>query len=173
MASHDVADNKSHSHLHIEPSKLSNSMVISPVTESSIHDLEKQESPLQLTSPDGGALYSHFTQPQKRLIITLIAFAGLFSPLSSFIYFPAITSLASSLNVSVEKINLTITSYMVVAGIAPAVIGSMSDVTGRRIVYILTMGIYTAANVGLAVCNNWASLLVLRMVQSAGSAGGH
>ncbi|OBT60772.1 hypothetical protein VE03_09747 [Pseudogymnoascus sp. 23342-1-I1] len=168
MASHDATDNKSQSQN--DPDSLVNSMAISPSTEPSTHDLEKQEPPFQLTSPDDRALYSHFTKPQKRLIITLIAFAGLFSPLSSFIYFPAITSLASSLNVSVEKINLTITSYMVVAGLAPAVIGSMSDVTGRRFVYILTMGIYTAANVGLTVCNNWASLLVLRMVQSAGSA---
>lgn len=118
--------------------------------------------------------YSHFTKPQKRLIITVIAAAGLFSPLGSFIYFPAITSLASSLNVSIEKINLTITSYMIVAGIAPAVMGNMSDVACRRLVYILTLGIYTVVNVGFAVCNNWASLslLVLRMVQSAGSAGG-
>ncbi|KFY38623.1 hypothetical protein V494_04287 [Pseudogymnoascus sp. VKM F-4513 (FW-928)] len=145
-------------------------MDISPATEPSTQDLEKQELPFQLPSPDDRAPYSYFTKQEKRLIIVLITFAGLFSPLSSFIYFPAITSLSSSLNVSVEKINLTITSYMIVAGIAPAVIGSMSDVTGRRFVYLLTMGIYTAANVGLALCNNWASLLVLRMVQSAGSA---
>lgn len=170
MTSQDVAGNKPHDHT--GSSSLATSMAILPVTEPSIRDLEKQEPPLQQTSPDNGALYSHFTKRQKRLIITLITFAGLFSPLSSFIYFPAITSLASSLDVSVEKINFTITSYMIVAGIAPAVIGSMSDVTGRRFVYILTMGIYTAANVGLALCKNWASLLVLRMLQSAGSAGG-
>lgn len=169
MSSHDVAANALPNDRN--SSSLGTSMDISVVTEPLTQDLEKQEIPLQLPSITNEAPYSCFTKPQKRLIIILITFAGLFSPLSSFIYFPAITSLSSSLNVSVEKINLTITSYMVVAGIAPAVIGSMSDVTGRRFVYLLTMGIYTASNVGLAVCNNWASLLVLRMVQSAGSAG--
>ena len=58
--------------------------------------------------------YSTFTKAQKRLIVFLIAFAGMFSPLSSFIYYPAITSLSKDLHVSIELINLTITSYMVV-----------------------------------------------------------
>ncbi|KAI8939501.1 hypothetical protein NX059_003272 [Plenodomus lindquistii] len=59
---------------------------------------------------------------------------------------------------------------MIVAGIAPALIGDMADVTGRRVVYLLTMGIYCVANVGIAVQSSWAALFVLRMVQSAGSA---
>ena len=115
--------------------------------------------------------YSHFTKNQKRLIVFLVAFAATFSPLSSFIFFPAISALSESLHVSIEKINLTVTSYMIVAGIAPAVIGDMADFTGRRIVYLLTMGIYCAANIGLAVQKSWLALFLLRMVQSAGSAG--
>ena len=115
--------------------------------------------------------YSHFTQMQKRLTIFLITFAATFSPLSSFIFFPAINALSASLHVSVEKVNLTITSYMIVAGIAPAVIGDMADMTGRRIVYLLTMGIYCVANVGLAVQSSWTALFILRMLQSAGGAG--
>jgi MFS family permease len=156
-----------------DESTLAAEVPIPPPTKATTPDLEKQESPVPsiTNQSDDQAPYSHFSGSEKRLIVFLIAFAGLFSPLSSFIYFPAITSLAQSLNVSVESINLTITSYMIIAGIAPAVIGNMADVTGRRFVYILTMGIYTAANIGLAVSNNWATLLVLRMVQSAGSAG--
>lgn len=115
--------------------------------------------------------YSTFTKPEKRLICFLIAFAGMFSPLSSFIYYPAITSLSKDLQVSIEQINLTITSYMVVSGIAPAVIGDLADFTGRRWVYILTLAIYCAANVGLALQRSWPALLVLRMAQSAGSSG--
>lgn len=113
--------------------------------------------------------YSTFTKSQKRLIVFLIAFAGMFSPLSSFIYYPAITSLSKDLHVSIELINLTITSYMVISGIAPAVIGDLADMTGRRWVYILTLAIYCAADVGLALQRSWPALLVLRMVQSVGS----
>jgi len=115
--------------------------------------------------------YSTFTKSQKRLIVFLIAIAGMFSPLSSFIYYPAITSLSKDLHVSIELINLTITSYMVVSGIAPAFIGDLADMTGRRWVYILTLAIYCAADVGLALQRSWVALLLLRMVQSVGSSG--
>lgn len=115
--------------------------------------------------------YSVFTTSQKRLTVFLVTFAALFSPLSSFIFFPAVDALSKSLNVSVEKINLTITSYMIIAGIAPAIMGDMADMTGRRIVYLLTLSLYCVANVGLAVQHSWTALFILRMLQSAGGAG--
>ncbi|KAF2108601.1 major facilitator superfamily domain-containing protein [Lophiotrema nucula] len=114
--------------------------------------------------------YSTFTTSQKRLIVALITFAATFSPLSSFIFFPAIDALSTSLKVSVAKINLTITSYMIVAGIAPAIVGDMADMTGRRSVYLLAMTIYCAANIGLAVQSTWTALFILRMLQGAGGA---
>ncbi len=49
--------------------------------------------------------------------------------------------------------------------------GDMADVTGRRAVYLITLSIYCIANIGITVQNAWAALFVLRMIQSAGSAG--
>lgn len=115
--------------------------------------------------------YSGFTNFQKRQIALLVAFATMFSPLSSFIYYPCIDSIAKDLDVTVELINLTITSYMIVSGIAPAIIGDFADMVGRRPIYIITFIIYFAANVGLATQRSYPALLVLRMVQSAGSSG--
>ncbi|KAL4988373.1 MFS general substrate transporter [Aspergillus falconensis] len=115
-------------------------------------------------------VYSVFTKREKHIAVFLVTFAATFSPLSSFIFFPAISALSESLNVSVANINLTVTSYMIVAGLAPAIIGDLADMTGRRNVYILTMLIYAAANVGLAAQNSWLALFLLRMVQSAGGA---
>lgn len=60
---------------------------------------------------------------------------------------------------------------MIVAGLAPAILGDLADKVGRRIVHIFMMTIYCAANIGLAFQSNWTALFVLRMVQSAGSAG--
>jgi len=125
----------------------------------------------QLNTQAPSIPYSTFAKAEKRLICFLIAFAAMFSPLSSFIYYPAITSLSKDLHVSIELINLTITSYMIVSGIAPAVIGDLADITGRRWIYILTLLIYCAADVGLALQRSWPALLVLRMVQSVGSSG--
>jgi MFS family permease len=71
----------------------------------------------------------------------LISIAATFSPLSSFIFFPATNGLSQSLHVSVGRINLTITSYMIVAGLAPSILGDLADNIGRRIVYLLMMSI--------------------------------
>jgi MFS family permease len=72
---------------------------------------------------------------------------------------------------SVAKINLTVTSYMIVAGLAPAIIGDLADMAGRRNVYLATLFVYLAANIGLALQKSWLALFLLRMVQSAGGAG--
>lgn len=117
------------------------------------------------------APYSGFTNSQRKQVALLVAFAAMFSPLSSFIYYPCIDSIAKDLDVTVELMNLTITSYMVVSGIAPAIIGDFADILGRRPIYMITFIIYFAANVGLATQKSYPALLVLRMVQSAGSSG--
>ncbi|RYP92180.1 hypothetical protein DL770_001687 [Monosporascus sp. CRB-9-2] len=95
----------------------------------------------------------------------------MFSPMSSFIFYPVTTSLAKSLDVTVGLINLAITTYMVVSGITPAILGNAADKIGRRPVYILALTLYLLANIGLAQQSNFAALLVLRMIQSVGSSG--
>lgn len=116
-------------------------------------------------------VYSIFSRSQKIWITILVAFAGWFSTLSSFIYFPAITALADSLQTSIANINLTVTAYLVVSAIAPAITGDLADMSGRRPVVIGMLGVYVVANVGLAVQRSYPAVLVLRMVQSAGISG--
>lgn len=115
--------------------------------------------------------YSSFSRRQKVFITSLTAFAAVFSPLSSFIYYPAIHALARDLDISIEQANLGVTTYMIVAGIVPALIANAADRSGRRKVYVVALIVYFAANVGLALQRNYAALLCLRMLQSAGGAG--
>ena len=98
--------------------------------------------------PEGGLQddsrpYSCFSPRQKTCISSMASFSAMFSGLSSFIYYPSITAISRSLHVSVELINLTITSYQVVS--------------------------YFSANMGLALQNSYSALVVLRCVQSAGA----
>jgi MFS family permease len=71
----------------------------------------------------------------------------------------------------VDLINLTITCYLAVAGIAPAMMGNLSDRDGRRPVYILMVVLMVASHTGLALQSSYAVLFIPRMVQSAGSFG--
>ncbi|CAG7926088.1 unnamed protein product [Penicillium olsonii] len=120
-------------------------------------------------SADVDVDYSVFTDGQRRFIVFMASWAGFFSPVSSQIYFPALNTLAKDLHVSNSLINLTLTSYMIFQGLSPMFIGDFADKAGRRPAYIVCFVIYIAANIGLALQNNYAALFVLRCLQSAGS----
>ncbi|KAH8753094.1 major facilitator superfamily domain-containing protein [Diaporthe sp. PMI_573] len=115
--------------------------------------------------------YTVFTKGQKRFISLVASFAAMFSTLMSYIYYPALVPMSRSLGVSVTLINLTVTSYLIVAAIAPAFMGDMADQAGRRPIYILMFTLLIGANIGMALQDSYAALFVLRMLQSAGSSG--
>jgi hypothetical protein len=70
-----------------------------------------EQGDVQLETPP--PLYTIFSHREKAGIIILVSFLAIISPLSSSIYFPALTSIADDLNVSISLVNLTITTYLV------------------------------------------------------------
>lgn len=115
--------------------------------------------------------YTLFTKNERRWIVAMIALAGWFSTLSSFIYYPAIPVIADDLGASIGMVDLTVTSYLIVSAIAPAVVGDAADTFGRRPLYAITLTLYVVANVGIALQRSAVALLLLRMLQSAGISG--
>lgn len=57
--------------------------------------------------------FSILSEGHKKWTIAITAFVTFLSPVSGSIYFPAINELARDLHVSPEKINLTITAFLV------------------------------------------------------------
>lgn len=138
--------------------------------DSSAHPQTTPE-PADMGAPAAPPPYTLFTKTERRIMVVLIALAGWFSTLSSFIYYPAISRIADDLDTSVTLINLTVTSYMIVSGVAPAIVGDASDMFGRRPLYLTALTLYVLANVGIALQDSFAALLVLRMLQSAAISG--
>ncbi|KAL2840731.1 major facilitator superfamily domain-containing protein [Aspergillus pseudodeflectus] len=133
-------------------------------------------APLALTPPANDVSpsqnYSVFTTAQKRFIVVMVTLAAFVSPLSAQIYYPVMPMLADTYGFnSMAPINLTITTYMLLQGLAPVILGPFSDACGRRLAYILSFMILTAANNGLALQESYAALMALRCLQSAGSSG--
>ncbi|OBZ68525.1 Quinidine resistance protein 1 [Grifola frondosa] len=116
--------------------------------------------------------YSVYTPREKWFIVSVAAFAALFSPLTANIYFPAIPTIATAFHKSTELINLTVTVYMIVQGISPMFWGTLGDRWGRRPMFMSCMLVLSASCVGLALVPTHAYwlLMVLRCVQAAGSA---
>ncbi|KAK3321245.1 major facilitator superfamily domain-containing protein [Cercophora scortea] len=92
-----------------------------------------------------------FTKRERWFVIVIIGVAGLFSGLSSNIYFPALDQIAT-------------------VSISPLIWGSFSDTIGRRPIYIASFSVYIAANIALSYSPNYAVLLIFRGLQAAGSA---
>ncbi|KAI9649105.1 hypothetical protein NHQ30_001672 [Ciborinia camelliae] len=80
--------------------------------------------------------YHIFSMAKKRQLVYIVSLAGLFSPLSSNIYFPALKEISTDLNVSLSLVSLTVTIYMIVQGLAPSFWGPISDTKGRRITFM-------------------------------------
>ncbi|KAL2866070.1 MFS general substrate transporter [Aspergillus lucknowensis] len=128
--------------------------------------ISEQQSSVQSEAP-----YSVVPEREKIFLMLLCSFAALISPLAGSIYFPAIVAIADDLDVSIAKINLTITMYLIFQGLAPSVVASLSDTYGRRPPYIACFMIFLGANIGLAVQDSYPALMVLRCLQSSGSSG--
>lgn len=115
--------------------------------------------------------YTVFSTAHKWCIVAMVSYAALFSTLTSFIYYPAIPQLAQAFTVSVDKINLTITSYMAVATVAPILLGDAADVLGRRPAYMLALSLYIGTNVAIVLSNSYAALVGLRALQALAISG--
>lgn len=133
------------------------------------------EPKLELGAPSVSLIpeepYSAFNSWQKRWIVILMASVGCLGTLSSFVYFPAIPQLADHLHVSVANINLTITVYLIVAAIAPTIVGNSADTIGRRPTVAVCLVIYLGADIGLALSPSFTALLCFRILQAAGISG--
>ena len=133
--------------------------------------LEAQPEVNANTEPDSQQVHSVFGKHQKRFIVLMVSMASFFSPLSGQIYYPVMPTLVENYHLSIALVNLTVTTYLILQGLAPSFMGTFADTGGRRPAYIIAFAIYTAANIGLALQNSFAALLILRCIQSAGSSG--
>ncbi|OCF32262.1 hypothetical protein I316_06177 [Kwoniella heveanensis BCC8398] len=114
--------------------------------------------------------YTTFSHRQRLLIITIASFSATFSGFASNIYFPVIPTMAEALYTTPAKINLTVTSYMIFQAICPTFWGAVSDAYGRRLTVISTLTVFLGACIGLALTQHYYQLVILRCLQSAGSA---
>ncbi|KAL6716027.1 hypothetical protein ACLMJK_006989 [Lecanora helva] len=134
-------------------------------------DIKPAKEPVSEQPATTDAPYSVFSVPQKRMIVLTASLGAVFSPMATTIYLPALNQLSRDLHVSSTLINLTVTTFLILQGLAPMMIAGFSDTAGRRPAYMFCFIVFIAANIGLAIQRNYAALMVLRCVQSTGSSG--
>ena len=115
--------------------------------------------------------YTVFTKLERCFIVAMISYASWSANLSTFIFLPALKPLSEAFNVSVDRINLVITVYMAVGAVLPLFVGDAADVLGRRAAYVVTLTLFAAANLGLALAESYDVFLGLWMLQAVGQSG--
>ncbi|KAJ8652386.1 hypothetical protein O0I10_011966 [Lichtheimia ornata] len=141
----------------------------------SVVEVNSGENTMQLSMADKNDQqqlqqpFSIYSWKQKVAISILVSLTGLISPMSGSIYLPGLNAIQEELNTTATLINLTVTCYMVFQGVSPTLWGSLSDSWGRRPIYLSTLIVYLGTCVGCALAPDYASLLVLRMLQAFGS----
>lgn len=108
---------------------------------------------------------------QKIWIGVLMALITSLGLMATDVYTPAMPTMMQALATSSDKVQLTITVFLIAAGLSQLIYGPLSDHWGRRPVLISGLAVYV---LGTALCifaNSIPLLLVGRFIQGIGTGG--
>ncbi|MGO4546343.1 Bcr/CflA family multidrug efflux MFS transporter [Paenibacillus sp. 2TAB23] len=115
------------------------------------------------------------TKSNNLKVVKLALLLGLFSTLGPFtidMYLPAFPEIVKQYETTASLVQLSLTACLLGLGIGQLVMGSMSDVYGRRGPLLISMAVYAIASLACAFSPNIGLLIVFRFVQGfAASAG--
>ncbi|KAI1328105.1 major facilitator superfamily domain-containing protein [Xylariaceae sp. FL0255] len=117
--------------------------------------------------------YTIFTKKHRYVLTFIVGVVSLVSPLTANLYLPLLPLLETTYRVSLQAIYLTLTLYVVIAAIFPAVFAPTADIYGRRVVALIAAIVYTLGSIGLTINNvtakSYPVLLLMRALQAVGA----
>lgn len=115
------------------------------------------------------------TNKNNKHVFRLALLLGLFSTLGPFtidMYLPAFPEIVKQFDTTASLVQLSLTACLLGLGIGQLVMGSLSDIYGRRNPLLISMAVYVAASLACAFSPNIGLLIAFRFVQGfAASAG--
>ncbi|VEU22680.1 DEKNAAC103761 [Brettanomyces naardenensis] len=109
-----------------------------------------------------GLPYTMLTSFERHIISINLSLMGLCCSISISIYWVALTEIENAFHITEEQVNLTITAYLVFQAVSPVFVSNMSDHYGRRPILLVCLLGGTCANVGLALCDTYWLLMLMR-----------
>ena len=126
-------------------------------------------SPINVVLAHPGDALSRGSRVVYIVVLGLLVALG---PFTIDLYLPAFPVVADELGASESAIQLTLTATMVGFGLGQLIIGPWSDKVGRRLPLVLATAIHVAASLGVAFAPSIEWVLVARVFQGIGAAGG-
>lgn len=111
---------------------------------------------------------------RKYYILTILILGALatISPFSIDMYLPGFPALAKDLNTTIDKVQLSLTAYLVGISIGQILYGPLLDRFGRKAPLYVGLFIYVAASVGCAFTHSVSALIAMRFLQALGGCAG-
>ncbi|WP_062201743.1 multidrug effflux MFS transporter [Demequina salsinemoris] len=101
-----------------------------------------------------------------------LALLAAVTPLATDLYLPAFPTMASDLSTTSAGVQLSLTAFMIGAGVGQVVFGPLSDRVGRRVPLLVGTVAFLLASVGAALAPTIGLLIALRVLQGLGGAAG-
>lgn len=112
------------------------------------------------------------TPPNKKLIIFVLGTLASLGPFSIDMYLPSFLDLASSLETTVNCVQLSLTSYFVGISLGQLLYGPLIDHYGRKGPLRFGLILYLLSTLGCAFASSVEMLIALRFFQALGSCTG-
>ncbi|KDN65947.1 hypothetical protein CSUB01_05369 [Colletotrichum sublineola] len=108
-------------------------------------------------------IYNRFSKHRKHIIVAVISWCGLLSPISSTAVLSALPEVAAEYKTTGDIISLSNALYLVFMAISPCFWGPLSQVYGRKWTCIVTASLFLGCSIGTALSPNVAAFFVFRM----------
>ncbi len=104
------------------------------------------------------------------LILFVLSLGVFITALASFVFSPALPTIAGSLHTSLDLVTWVVTIYILLLATITPLSGKLSDKFGRKKIYIAGVAIFTLGSIACGFSWNIYSLIAFRGMQAIGAA---
>ncbi|KAL5520057.1 hypothetical protein ACEPAG_1717 [Sanghuangporus baumii] len=130
---------------------------VAPVTKVDIEHVAVQDDPRE------------WSRTRKMSILAIVSFSAIIATLASNIYSPALSQIKADLHASDTEIATSLSTFIIVQGVTPLFWSSVSELKGRKIVYITSEIICIVGCLLVGTARSIAVLITMRCLQAFGS----
>ncbi|PPQ66472.1 hypothetical protein CVT24_007046 [Panaeolus cyanescens] len=105
----------------------------------------------------------------QNVCLALISSASLIAGLAANIQNPAVAEMERDLPATSEQFSLSISMFVLIQGLVPLIWSVVSEVKGRKLVYVLSLALFTVGTIVVAISTSAEMVIGFRCLQAAGS----
>ncbi|OSX56433.1 hypothetical protein POSPLADRAFT_1160028 [Postia placenta MAD-698-R-SB12] len=110
-----------------------------------------------------------WSRARKFCVVVMICAAAMIAGLGGNIYNPAITQIEADLHATSSQLSLTVSLFILIQGGFPVLWSAVSEIQGRKIVYLVSISLCTLGCVVSAIAKTINVLIGMRCLQAAGA----